>query len=86
MAPKSTDPVAELLQQLGIDLSDCPPVMTTVQLAPHVGMTPAALTQSRADKRQPTIPYTKIGNRVRYLRADVAMFLVANRRGGERAS
>jgi hypothetical protein len=64
-----------------VDLSSLPAVMDTEQLAPVLGMTPAALAQDRY--RYGSIPYVKIGRRVRYLRADVARYLVTHRnRGG----
>ena len=67
-----------------IDLSTLPEVMDTEQLASVLGMTPAALAQDRF--RYGTIPYVKIGRRVRYLRADVVQYLVTHRNGGGGAS
>ena len=72
--------LAELLRQTGIDLSTLPAVMNTEQLAPVLGMTPAALAQDRY--RCGGIPYVKVGRRVRYLRADVCRYLIANRSEG----
>jgi hypothetical protein len=68
----------------GIDLSTLPAVMNTAQLASMLGMTPAALAQDRY--RYGSIPYVKVGRRVRYLRADVARYLVTHRNGGDGAS
>jgi hypothetical protein len=70
-----------VLRQMGIDLSVLPPVMSTEQLAPVVGVTPGALAQDRY--RGCGIPYVKLGRRVRYLRADVARYLVTHRNGGD---
>ncbi len=71
--------LSQLYAQTGIDLTNCPPVMTGAQLGPVIGLTEGALAQDRF--RGDGIPYIKIGRRVRYLRADVARFLIANRRG-----
>jgi hypothetical protein len=76
--------LAELLQQTGIDLSALPPVMRSVELAPALGMTSEALAQERY--RGGGIPYVKLGRRVRYLRADVARYLVTHRTGGDHAA
>jgi hypothetical protein len=73
--------LAELLQQTGIDLSALPPVMSTKELAPALGITSEALAQDRY--RGCGIPYVKLGRRVRYLRADVARYLVTHRTGGD---
>jgi hypothetical protein len=51
--------LAELLQQTGIDLSTLPPVMSTNQLAPALGITSEALAQDRY--RGCGIPYVKWG-------------------------
>jgi hypothetical protein len=64
-----------------IDLSALPEVMSTDQLALVLGMTPQALAQDRY--RCGSIPYVKIGRRVRYLRADVTRYLVTHRNGGD---
>lgn len=74
----------ELLQQTGVDLSMLPPVMTTKDLAPALGITSEALAQDRY--RGCGIPYVKLGRRVRYLRADVARYLVTHRTGGDRGA
>jgi hypothetical protein len=75
--------LSELYVQTGIDLTSCPSVMTAAQLAPVLGLTEGALSTDRwraaVLERNDTIPYIKIGRRVRYLRADVARFLIANR-------
>jgi hypothetical protein len=72
--------LAELFRQTGIDLSTLPAIMNTAQLALVLGMTPQALAQDRF--RCGSIPYVKIGRRVRYLRADVTRYLVTHRNGG----
>jgi hypothetical protein len=61
----------------GIDLSTLPAIATARELAPVMGTTEAALAQDRY--RRGGIPYVKFRRRVRYLRADVARYLVANR-------
>jgi hypothetical protein len=71
--------VKDLLQQTGIDLSALPPVMSTAQLAPGLGITPGALAQDR--HRSGGVAYVKIERRVRYLRADVCHYLIANPSG-----
>lgn len=45
-----------------------------------IGSTEAALAQDRYLGRG--IPFTRVGRRVRYLRADVLSYLAANRVGG----
>jgi hypothetical protein len=72
--------LSDLLHLTGIDLSALPPVMNTEQLAGVLGTTPGALAQDRY--RRTGIPYTKIQRRVRYLRIDVARYLVTHRKGG----
>lgn len=73
--------LARLFIDTGIDLSTLPAISTSRQLAPVVGTTEAALAQDRY--RRCGIPYIKFGRRVRYLRADVARYLMTNRSGGD---
>ncbi|MGC2380731.1 MAG: hypothetical protein WA622_27020 [Mycobacterium sp.] len=68
----------ELFNKTGIDLSPLPPVIAPERLAPEIGVTVGALAQDRY--RNQGIPYIKLGRRVRYARADVARYLMANRR------
>jgi hypothetical protein len=79
--------LSRLYAQTGIDLTSCPPVMTGAQLGPVIGFSEGALATDRyraaAEGRDDIIPYIKIGRRVRYLRADVARFLIANRHSSE---
>jgi hypothetical protein len=75
--------LAEVLRQTGIDLSVLPPVITAAQLAPVLGNTPSALAQTRYRRDNHLIPYVKYGRLVRYLRADVARYLVTHRTGGD---
>jgi hypothetical protein len=74
-------PDAELMKlflDTGIDLSVLPPVCTAAELAPVIRTSEAALAQDRYRKRG--IPYITTGSkRIRYLRVDVARFLIANR-------
>ena len=74
-----------LPQQLTLDLSAVPPVMTTGQLAQLLGITSAALVQDRYRTAHTgnTIPFVRIGRRVRYLRADVCRFLIEHRSDGD---
>ena len=58
-------------------MSELPPVMKPHELAPVIRTTVAALAQDRY--RRVGIPYVKLGRRVRYMRADVAGHLAANR-------
>jgi hypothetical protein len=69
--------LAKLFGETGIDLSACPPGMKPQELAPVIRTTVAALAQDRY--RRVGIPYVKLGRRVRYMRADVARYLAANR-------
>jgi hypothetical protein len=69
--------LASLFVDTGIDLSTLPAVATAREVAPVMGTTEATLAQDRYRRRG--IPYVKFGARVRYLRADVARYLAANR-------
>ena len=63
-------------------LEGLPAIMTTEQLAPALGLSADALAQDRYRQDGKGIPYTRIGRRVRYLKADVVEFLVNNRSNG----
>ncbi len=67
------------LAKIYIDLSQLPPIMTAAILAPALDTTVEALANERY--RKTGIPYVKYQKRVRYLRVDVARYLIANRRG-----
>jgi hypothetical protein len=69
--------LSKLYVDTGIDLLTLPAIMTAEQLAPVLGVTAGALANDRY--RHVGIPFVKHGKRVRYLRADVARYLVANR-------
>lgn len=69
--------LAQLYADTGIDLSTLPAISTAEELAPAIRSSVGALAQDRYRGRG--IPYIKLGRRVRYLRADVARFLIANR-------
>lgn len=73
--------VRRLLRDMGIDLAEVPPILTPKEAAPLLGMSVDALSQDRVGGH-PTIPYCKVGKRVRYLRADIVRNLLANRVGG----
>ena len=79
VADRIDDELAKLYIDTGIDLSSLPDIMTADQLASAVQKTVDALAQDRYRKRG--IPYIRVGRRIRYLRADVARYLVANRHG-----
>lgn len=67
--------VADLERQIPLDV--LPPVATAKPVAALIGVSEGALAQDRY--RGIGIPFTKIANRVRYLRSDVLAFLAANR-------
>jgi hypothetical protein len=73
--------LSRLFIDTGIDLSTLPAIATARELAPVMGTTEAALAQDRY--RRGGIPYVKFGRRVRYLRADVARYLLTHRMGGD---
>lgn len=70
--------LAKLSHDMGIDLPGQPPVMLPEQVAAMLHTTTGALANDRY--RGVGIPYVKHGKRVRYLRADVARYLIAQRR------
>jgi hypothetical protein len=69
--------LSRLYTDTGIDLAACPPIMTAAQLGPVLGLSEGALAQDRF--RGDGIPFIKMGRRVRYLRADVARYLIEKR-------
>jgi hypothetical protein len=71
--------LTNLYADTGIDLSMLPAISTAEELAPVLSTTVSALAQDRYRGRG--IRYVKFGRRVRYLRADVARYLAANRSG-----
>jgi hypothetical protein len=71
--------LSKLFIETGMDLATLPAIATPDDLAPVVKKSPAALAQDRYHRRG--IPYVKYGRSVRYLRADVARYLLANRSG-----
>jgi hypothetical protein len=77
----AVDDITKTLNEAGIDLPDLPPVMTPEQLAPLLGVSIGALANDRC--RRVGVPYVKHGKRVRYLRADVARYLIGHRSGAE---
>jgi hypothetical protein len=70
--------LAEVYRLTGIDLTKVPEFMTTVQLATLLGIPPDSLQQDRYEGHS-QLPYVKIGRRVRYLRVDLARYLIENR-------
>lgn len=78
VADRTDDALAELFIDTGIDLSTCPAVMDAEELAPVVNKPVGALANDRY--RNVGIPYVKYGRRIRYLRVDVARYLIANRK------
>jgi hypothetical protein len=77
--PQSDTELTKLYLDTGIDLSTLPPICTPEELAPVIRTTVGALANERY--RRVGIPFIKHGRRVRYLRADVARYLAANRTG-----
>jgi hypothetical protein len=68
----------QLYADTGIDLSMLPPIAKSEELAAALRCSVGALAQERY--RNQGIPYIKMGRRVRYVRAEVARYLMANRR------
>ncbi|WP_235659958.1 hypothetical protein [Mycobacteroides abscessus] len=68
--------IAELERQISLDV--LPHVAMTKHVAALIGSTESVLSQERYLGRS-TIPYTKIGRRVRYLRPDVIAYLAHHR-------
>jgi hypothetical protein len=66
-----------------ITAEELPPLLTPKQLAAFIHSTEAALSQDRYLGKG--IPYTRIGARIRYLRADVLAHLAAHRITGPAA-
>lgn len=64
-------------------MDEIPMVLTARQLADLLSTTEQSLAQDRYLNRG--VPYTRVGRRIRYLRADVLNFLSANRIGGDAA-
>jgi len=80
VSPPAVTPALERLiadLERSIPNEALPPVATGKHVAAVVGTSEAVLAQDRYLHKG--IPYTKIGKRVRYLRADVIAFLAANR-------
>jgi hypothetical protein len=76
------DEIAQLLAATGIDLSSLPLVATPQQVSPVVNLSVGALAQDRYMKRG--IPYVELGpRRPRYLKLDVARYLIKQRRGAD---
>lgn len=81
MASVSTMADAELAQlyaDTGIDLSMLPPIAKSEEVAKALQSSVGSLAQERY--RNQGIPYIKMGRRVRYVRAQVARYLLANHR------
>ncbi len=63
------------------ELMELPEVATAAQVAEYLQTSEAALAQDRYLRRG--VPYTRVGRRIRYLRADVLSYLGSNSvRGG----
>ena len=69
--------LAKLYADTGIDLSMLPSIMTAEELAPAIRSSVGAFAQDRYRNRG--IPYIRMGRRIRYVRADIARYLAANR-------
>jgi hypothetical protein len=83
--PKTSAKLDGLIASLdrSIPTDVLPPVSTGKHVAAVIGTTEGALAQDRYQHKG--IPYTRIGKRVRYLRADVIAFLASNRVAGDAA-
>lgn len=77
-SPEIQQLVNDLARQIPTDV--LPAVAMPKDVANLIGSTEAALAQDRYLSKG--IPFTRIGRRVRYLRADVLAYLAANRSGG----
>lgn len=77
-APDLDHLVADLARQIPADV--LPAVAMPKDVASLIGSTEAALAQDRYQGKG--IPFTRIGRRVRYLRADVLVYLAVNRVDG----
>ena len=75
-------PIKNLGKLLESTLDGLPSIMTTEQLAPALGLSADALAQDRYRADGRGVPFTRIGRRVRYLKADVLDYLVNNRSNG----
>jgi hypothetical protein len=71
--------LAKLYADTGIDLSVLPAIATPEELAPVIRRSVGALATDRY--RNVGIPYIRMGRLIRYVRADVARYLTANRQG-----
>lgn len=69
--------LTKLYADTGIDLSTLPAICKSEELAPVMRTTVGALANDRY--RGVGIPFVRHGRRIRYLRADVARYLAANR-------
>lgn len=78
ISPELQQLVADLALQIPIDV--LPAVAMPKAVAGLIGSTEASLAQDRYLGRG--IPFTRVGRRVRYLRADVLAYLAANRVDG----
>jgi hypothetical protein len=75
---RTDDELTTLFVKAGIDLGSLPVAMTAKQLAGVFDTSEDALAQAR--KRGTGVPWVRYnGRHIRYLRADVARFLLANR-------
>lgn len=70
--------LAQLYADTGIDLSMLPPIAKSEEVAKALQSSVGSLAQERY--RNQGIPYIKMGRRVRYVRAQVARYLLANHR------
>lgn len=66
--------VVDLYEKTRIDLSMLPELMTAEELAHGIRSSVGALSQDRYLRRG--IPYLKLGRRIRYVRAQVAQYLL----------
>jgi len=60
-------------------VAELPELMTPEETAEWLGMSVESLSQNRYLRDSKTIPYIKVGKRVRYIKDDVLAYVNANR-------
>lgn len=60
-------------------MAELPELLTPEETADWLGMSVESLSQNRYLRNAKTIPYLKVGKRVRYIKDDVIEYVKANR-------
>lgn len=60
-------------------MAELPELLTPEETADWLGMSVESLSQNRYLRNDKTIPYLKVGKRVRYIKDDVIAYVKANR-------